>query len=295
MLGTILQEFVRGALARHSATGENYLAALGNLVRRNNRRYGGYIVHLAMLLIGAGAVGSQVYQQRRRPRWRPARASAWRGYTITAHGIQTTNLPGVQVVDGMLTVNGEDLRPEKQFFDNFPQQPSTKVGLRSTPLRRPVRRAGWLGRRRANAPDQPGGVRQPAGELDLDRRACCCCSERWSRCGRRQCAARSDAPARAPAGALWRGAVSAWLASAADRAVPVSLLPALAHADPLDDGVRRVACSCNARCAKAQNVADSPSGLAGDMRAVIRTRAHSRASPTSRSSTNSSPATATAS
>src|SRR5690348_16014206 len=46
VLGTIVQEFVRGAMARHRATGENYAAALGSLVRRNNRRYGGYIVHL---------------------------------------------------------------------------------------------------------------------------------------------------------------------------------------------------------------------------------------------------------
>src|SRR5207248_11273082 len=36
--------------------------------------------------------------------------------------------------DGLLSVNGEPLRPERQFFDNFPQQPSRKVGLRSTPF-----------------------------------------------------------------------------------------------------------------------------------------------------------------
>src|SRR5258708_4465958 len=47
VLGTILQEFVRGAMARHRATGENYLAALGNLIRRNNRRYGGATVYPA--------------------------------------------------------------------------------------------------------------------------------------------------------------------------------------------------------------------------------------------------------
>src|SRR5579859_3876177 len=45
VLGTILQEFVRGTNARHRATGENYVFALGSLIRRNNRRYGGYLVH----------------------------------------------------------------------------------------------------------------------------------------------------------------------------------------------------------------------------------------------------------
>jgi len=134
VLGTILQEFVRGALARHRATGENYVAALGSLIRRNNRRYGGYIVHLAILLIGAGAVGSQVYQQQTQATLSPGQSVSLAGYTITARGIQTNLEPGVKVIQGVLSVNSEDLRPAKQYFDNFPQQPSTRVGLRSTPF-----------------------------------------------------------------------------------------------------------------------------------------------------------------
>jgi cytochrome c-type biogenesis protein CcmF len=134
VLGTIVQEFTRGALARHSVTGENLLAALGNLIRRNNRRYGGYVVHVGILLIGAGVVGSQVYQQEAQASLNPGESMRLGSYTIVANGVQTTTPPGVRVVDGMLTVNGEALRPQKQFFDNFQNQPSTKVGLRSTPV-----------------------------------------------------------------------------------------------------------------------------------------------------------------
>jgi cytochrome c-type biogenesis protein CcmF len=135
VLGTIVQEFARGALARHKATGENYLVALGSLVRRNNRRYGGYIVHLAMLLIGAGALASQIYQQQTQATLAPGESVTLAGYTVTAHGIDTNALPGVKVTEGVLSVNGsEEIRPAKQFFDNFPQQPSTRVGLRSTPF-----------------------------------------------------------------------------------------------------------------------------------------------------------------
>jgi cytochrome c-type biogenesis protein CcmF len=147
VLGTIAQEFVRGALARHRASGENYIAALGNLIRRNNRRYGGYIVHLAIVLIGVGAVGSQVYQQQTQATLAPGESVSIAGYTITAHGIETTNPPGVSVVDGLLTVNGsQQVRPSRQVFDNFPQQPSTKVGLLSTPVEDLyVVLAGWNG------------------------------------------------------------------------------------------------------------------------------------------------------
>src|ERR671932_360620 len=146
VLGTVVQEFARGALARHRTTDENYAAALWNLTRRNNRRYGGYIVHLAIVLIGAGVVGSQVYQQETQATLAPGQSVSLAGYTITAHGIATNQLPGVKVTDGVLSVNGQDLRPQKQVFDNFPQQPSTKVGLRSTPLEDLyVVLAGWDG------------------------------------------------------------------------------------------------------------------------------------------------------
>jgi cytochrome c-type biogenesis protein CcmF len=135
VLGTILQEFVRGTRARHRATGENYALALGSLVRRNNRRYGGYIVHLAILLIGAGAIGSQIYQQQTLATLASGQSVSLAGYTITARGIQTSQQPGVKVTGAVLGINGaEELRPEKQVFDNFPQQPSTRVGLRSTPV-----------------------------------------------------------------------------------------------------------------------------------------------------------------
>jgi cytochrome c-type biogenesis protein CcmH len=49
-------------------------------------------------------------------------------------------------------------------------------------------------------------------------------------------------------------------------------LPGLAHAEPMDDAVRRVALQLQCPVCEGQNVADSPSGLARDMRDVIRAR-----------------------
>jgi cytochrome c-type biogenesis protein CcmH len=48
--------------------------------------------------------------------------------------------------------------------------------------------------------------------------------------------------------------------------------PLLAHADTLDDGVRRIALQLQCPVCEGQNAADSPSGLATDMRRVIRTK-----------------------
>jgi cytochrome c-type biogenesis protein CcmH len=49
-------------------------------------------------------------------------------------------------------------------------------------------------------------------------------------------------------------------------------LPTLAHADALDDGVRRVALQLQCPVCEGESVADSPSGLASDMRGVIRAK-----------------------
>jgi cytochrome c-type biogenesis protein CcmH len=60
---------------------------------------------------------------------------------------------------------------------------------------------------------------------------------------------------------LWAVIVVAWLA-----------VPMLARADALDDGVRRVALQLQCPVCEGQSAADSPSGLAADMRVVIRSR-----------------------
>jgi cytochrome c-type biogenesis protein CcmH len=50
------------------------------------------------------------------------------------------------------------------------------------------------------------------------------------------------------------------------------VLPVVAHADALDDGVRRIALQLQCPVCEGETVADSPSGLAADMRNVIRTK-----------------------
>jgi cytochrome c-type biogenesis protein CcmH len=52
----------------------------------------------------------------------------------------------------------------------------------------------------------------------------------------------------------------------------LAALPMVAHADALDEGVRRIALQLQCPVCEGETVADSPSGLAADMRSVIRTR-----------------------
>src|SRR4051812_48468900 len=57
VLATVTQEFARGARARHRQYNEPLPLALVNLLSRNRRRYGGYIVHVAMVLLFGAFAG----------------------------------------------------------------------------------------------------------------------------------------------------------------------------------------------------------------------------------------------
>ena len=58
VVGTVGQEFVRGAIVRRGVTGTDPLTAMIGLVMRSRRRYGGYVVHLGIVLMMLGFAGS---------------------------------------------------------------------------------------------------------------------------------------------------------------------------------------------------------------------------------------------
>jgi len=60
--GVTLLEFHRGAIARVQAHGEHYLRALWTLAGRNRRRYGGYLIHLGVVVMATGIVSSHIFQ-----------------------------------------------------------------------------------------------------------------------------------------------------------------------------------------------------------------------------------------
>ncbi len=57
VVATLVQEFYKGVGARHKMYGESRLIALPRLIARNRRRYGGYIVHLGIVVVFAAFAG----------------------------------------------------------------------------------------------------------------------------------------------------------------------------------------------------------------------------------------------
>ncbi|MGC1341991.1 MAG: heme lyase CcmF/NrfE family subunit, partial [Candidatus Binataceae bacterium] len=62
VLGTIIVEFRRGVGARQHMLAETAPKALINLVAKNNRRYGGYIIHIGVIVAFVGIVGSSFFK-----------------------------------------------------------------------------------------------------------------------------------------------------------------------------------------------------------------------------------------
>jgi cytochrome c-type biogenesis protein CcmF len=61
VLASITLEFTRGTRARRAIKGGSLASAFSELVGRNRRRYGGYVVHAAIVLLAIGIVGSSAY------------------------------------------------------------------------------------------------------------------------------------------------------------------------------------------------------------------------------------------
>ncbi len=83
-------EFARGTEARRSLSGDSWPRAFVQLINRNRRRYGGYIVHLAVVLLVVGVVASGEYGSSAEGTLRPGQSLHLNGYTLTNAGIFQT-------------------------------------------------------------------------------------------------------------------------------------------------------------------------------------------------------------
>src|SRR5690606_4293855 len=72
LIGSIGQEFVRGAMVRRKQTGSDPMTSLIGLVLSKRRKYGGYIVHLGVAIMFIGFAGKAYSHMTDRTIERPA-------------------------------------------------------------------------------------------------------------------------------------------------------------------------------------------------------------------------------
>jgi cytochrome c-type biogenesis protein CcmF len=77
------QEFWNGAAARRKLSGGSMAGALGAIVSRNRRRYGGYIIHIGIAVVLIGIAASSSFQTNRDVSLRPGQSTVVDGREIT--------------------------------------------------------------------------------------------------------------------------------------------------------------------------------------------------------------------
>jgi cytochrome c-type biogenesis protein CcmF len=142
VLATIGLEYYRGVRARMRQYGENPVKALLNLISSNRRRYGGYIVHIGVILAVVGIAGSTFYQVETQANLKPGETVSLKQYTLRFDSLPIYSTENHEVVSASMTVfeNGArvgTLSPEKDYYASpNPDQSqwTTEVAVRTTPL-----------------------------------------------------------------------------------------------------------------------------------------------------------------
>jgi cytochrome c-type biogenesis protein CcmF len=131
-----LYETYRGAKARHQSKGENWLQAVFALFGRNQRRYGGYMVHLGITVIGIGVIGSTLFQFETRQtlaigdvaridaEYEMRFDSFERGISEDGRTINIATLTTIR--------NGHEVATLRPRIDDYPDMPMTIAGAHST-------------------------------------------------------------------------------------------------------------------------------------------------------------------
>ena len=135
VLGSIGYEFARGTRARRALAGGSWSSAFAELVARNRRRYGGYVVHAAIVLLAIGVTGSSAYDSVKTQKLKPGQTMAIGDYRLTYRALVKHEGANATEYRALLDVRRrghflETLASGKNSY-RAEQQVSNEVGIRS--------------------------------------------------------------------------------------------------------------------------------------------------------------------
>jgi len=135
VIASIVVEFVRGTQARRAVAGGSWPSAFSSLVSRNRRRYGGYVIHAAVVLLAIGIAGSSAYDTTREAKLRPGQSMEIRGYTLTYRRLVEHQAENAREIRALVDVRRGDsaegtLSAGKNHYP-VERQTSNEVAIRS--------------------------------------------------------------------------------------------------------------------------------------------------------------------
>ncbi|MHB0868925.1 MAG: heme lyase CcmF/NrfE family subunit, partial [Chloroflexota bacterium] len=136
VVGTVTLEFFRGARAQARILNRNPLLAVGPLVWGNKPRYGGYLVHLGIVILAIGVVGSNGFKTEKDVTLAAGQEATVGSYRLVYQGLSDSKDGRKETVAAKVTVYSGDqmlgtMMPSKEFHQGW-DQPNTEVAIRST-------------------------------------------------------------------------------------------------------------------------------------------------------------------
>nr|NIR50664.1 heme lyase CcmF/NrfE family subunit [candidate division KSB1 bacterium]NIR71177.1 heme lyase CcmF/NrfE family subunit [candidate division KSB1 bacterium]NIS26158.1 heme lyase CcmF/NrfE family subunit [candidate division KSB1 bacterium]NIT72923.1 heme lyase CcmF/NrfE family subunit [candidate division KSB1 bacterium]NIU26797.1 heme lyase CcmF/NrfE family subunit [candidate division KSB1 bacterium] len=133
---TIILEFYRGAKARAHSAQLDFVRAFWDLLMRNKRRYGGYIVHIGIVMIFVGITGSSAFQKEKAAFLAPGDSLQIAGYTLHYQGLENRSTNHAQIMAAGMQVE----RSGKALLTMYPERQKhrghdvvSEVAIRQTP------------------------------------------------------------------------------------------------------------------------------------------------------------------
>ena len=123
-----LYETYRGAAARRRINGEGWLTAILAIFGRNRRRYGGFVVHLGITVIGIGVIGSTLFQMETQRTLAVGDSLQIGGYQMRFDGLQIGQIADdgrvMDIANVTVLRNGAPLASLRPRHDLYPASDS---------------------------------------------------------------------------------------------------------------------------------------------------------------------------
>jgi cytochrome c-type biogenesis protein CcmF len=130
-------EFIRPGYKRVRNKGESPFKAVSGFITQNRRRYGGYIIHLGVLVMAFGIISTELYQQETQIRLTRGNSVPLGEFSMVFNGVERYPGPDdLEITEASVDVfkDGEFVRtlnPRTELYTRT-QQPMTIPGVRST-------------------------------------------------------------------------------------------------------------------------------------------------------------------
>ncbi|GLV57571.1 cytochrome c biogenesis protein CcmF [Dictyobacter sp. S3.2.2.5] len=133
--GAVFYEIWRGARVRHRH-GENYLLAVYKLFQRYRQRYGGYVVHLGLVLLVAGIIGSHYFQQQKDATLKPGQEMSIAGYRFTYLGNIDEKDTDKETISSQVQIWRDGklqsyIYPGRVIYSSYPDQPTSVIEIKT--------------------------------------------------------------------------------------------------------------------------------------------------------------------